>query len=251
MIFLGTGAADFSPLLKTEYRDRLGDDVRRSSSVLLCGRYLIDCGPHTLDSMRILGLDASKVTDIFITHFHSDHYDPESVQKLADIRGGQIRIWFREGARAVFPEGVQRVGMKMNNSYNYGELTVTGLAANHSAYPQHFLFCIGGRKFFYGCDGAWLLTDTFNRLKNEHIDVFVLDCTVGDYAGDYRMAEHNSVPMVRLMLPSLKTAGIVGEGSLVYVSHIAHTLHTSHAALVCMLAPDGIGVACDGLVIKL
>ena len=51
--FLGTGAADFSPLLETELRDRLDDNARRSSSVLIEGRFLIDCGPHVLDSMGL------------------------------------------------------------------------------------------------------------------------------------------------------------------------------------------------------
>ena len=51
--FLGTGAADFSPLLETEYKYQLGLDQRRSSSILIEDQFLVDCGPHTLDSMRI------------------------------------------------------------------------------------------------------------------------------------------------------------------------------------------------------
>lgn len=244
--FLGTGAADFSPLLKTEYKDRLDKNIRRSSSILICGKYLVDCGPHTLDSMRISGINASKITDLFITHFHSDHYDAESVKKLSEIRGGRLRIWYREGADAAFPEGTSKVAMKPGKTYKYGEMTVTSLASNHSMFPQHFLFCREDKKIFYGCDGAWLLNETFNKLKNEHINLMILDGTVGDYNGDYRISEHNSIPMIRLLLPSLRTVGAIDGNTAVYLSHIARTLHTDHETLCGILLGDGIKAAYDG-----
>ena len=44
--FLGTGAADFSPLLETEFKDRLDNNARRSSAILIDESILVDCGPH-------------------------------------------------------------------------------------------------------------------------------------------------------------------------------------------------------------
>lgn len=249
--FLGTGAADFSPLLATEYKDRLDENIRRSSSILINGRYLVDCGPHTIGAMKLLGTDMSKITDLFITHFHSDHYNAESVRALSEARGGRLRVWYRDGASADFPDGVHKMKMETGKTYKYGDMTVTGLAANHSGYPQHFLFCIGGKKIFYGCDGAWLLNEAFNRLKNERLDLMILDGTVGDYNGDYRISEHNSIPMIRIMLPSLRTVGAIDENTSVYISHIARTLHTDHSTLCGILCADGIKAAYDGLEISL
>ena len=99
--FLGTGAADFSPLLETEYKNKLGLDQRRSSSILIEDQFLVDCGPHTLDSLRIQGLDASGITDLFVTHFHSDHYQHQLVQELASrTRRGRNRSRWNTGCSA-------------------------------------------------------------------------------------------------------------------------------------------------------
>ena len=108
-----------------------------------------------------------------------------------------------------------------------------------------------GKKLFYGCDGAWMMTATFNYLCNSGLDMMVLDGTVGDYEGDFRMAEHNSIPMIRLMLPSLKTKEIVTEKTKVYISHLAPRLHKSHAETVEIVKNDGICVAYDGLTVEI
>lgn len=79
----------------------------------------------------------------------------------------------------------------------------------------------------------------------------VLDATCGDYAGDYRMGEHNSIPMIRLMLPSLKTWGVINEQTKVYLSHLAPKLHLPHEETVALVAKDGLLVAYDGLELEL
>lgn len=74
-----------------------------------------------------------------------------------------------------------------------------------------------------------------------------IDATCGDYVGDFRMAEHNSIPMIRLMMPSLRTIGALKENSRVFLTHIAPSLHKSHEETVKIVAPDGLEVAFDGL----
>ena len=81
--FLGTGAADFSPLLETEFKNKLDHNIRRSSSILINDTVLVDCGPHTLDSLQLQGVDLSGITDLLVTHLHADHYDPDNIAKLA------------------------------------------------------------------------------------------------------------------------------------------------------------------------
>lgn len=72
--FLGTCAADFSPKLKTEFVDCFDKNARRSSCAIIEGRYLIDCGVHTVDCLRIAGIPLENITDVFFTHLHGDHF---------------------------------------------------------------------------------------------------------------------------------------------------------------------------------
>lgn len=80
--FMGTGAADFSPRLATEFRYALDKNARCSSSVLIDDTIPIDCGPHVLDAFQIQGISLEQVTDLLITHFHDDHFNRENIEKL-------------------------------------------------------------------------------------------------------------------------------------------------------------------------
>lgn len=246
--FLGTCAADFSPRLSGDCKDRFDNDARRASCALINGRYLLDCGPHCPDSLRIAGADPAAITDIIITHLHADHFVKESVEFIA--KDHPVRLWVREGASVPDIGNVTVVRMKSFEKYAVSDgLSVTGLPANHdaAAFPQHLLIEADGKKIFYGMDGGWLLNKTYAHLWNTHLDLCVLDGTCGDYEGDYRMGEHNSIPMIRLMLPSLRTVGAIDEHSLVYISHLAPSLHKPHAETVEICKKDNINVAYDGL----
>ncbi len=250
LLFLGTCAAEFSPRLNTDLRDRFDLDVRRTSALLFDERYLIDCGVHLFDELRISGSDPGKITDLFLTHLHSDHFQPDHVRALAEGRERPLRVWVREDAE--FPEipGIELRRMKPLCEYDAGDgLSVTGLPANHDpkAFPQFLLFRRGGKKFLYATDGAWFLNESFLALRADALDLLILDGTCGDYAGDFRMGEHNSIPMIRLMLPSLLTVGAIKKETLVYITHLAPSLHLPHKETVSLLEKDGIRVAYDGL----
>ena len=253
-LFLGTSAFDYSEKLKTVYKDVFDADARRAAAGLLNGKFLVDCGLHCEESLRIAKSDVSAISDVFVTHFHEDHCDFGFLEKFAKNRSKAISVWIR--GDAVVPELSNVVWHRMEKKIRYGlsdGMTVAGLTANHdeSSFPQHLLFEKNGKKFLYACDGAWFLYDTYYALKDADLDLLVLDCTCGDYDGDYRMAEHNSVPMIRLMLPSLKNWGTISDKTEIYISHLAPSLHKSHAETVGIMAKMGVKVAYDGLTVKI
>jgi len=255
--FLGTAAADFSPRLKGDCADCFDKNARRASCLLFNDQYLIDCGPHCLDSLRIAGIDKSHITDLFVTHLHSDHFNPDNIAAIAQARrsagGENLRVWVSDGAKMPEIADVTVMPMVKFTAYTVeAGLTVTGLNANHdkAVHPQHLLFDNGGDKFFYGCDGAWLLNDTYAHLRKSPLKLMVLDGTCGDYDGDFRFAEHNTIPMIRVMLPSLRTVGIIDDNTALYISHLAPSLHKPHDETVEIMSEMGVGVAYDGLEIE-
>lgn len=251
-MFLGTCACDFSPRLKTDLKDKFDRDARRSSSLLINGHLLIDCGYHTVESLGIAGIPLSDITDIIVTHLHNDHYLPKNVQAIADAKSEPLRLWVREGAEISGYTGVEVHYMTQFEAYDVRGVSVTGIPANHSPkhHPQHFVIERGEKSFFYGCDGAWFLHDSFKFLKNKHLSLAIFDCTCGDYEGDFRAGEHNSIPMIRLMLPSLKTIGAIDENTKIMISHLAPSLHKSHAETEKIIADFGT-VAYDGMQLEL
>ncbi len=250
LMFAGTGAADFSPLLQTEYRDKLDKNVRRCASLLVNRTLLIDCGPHTLHALTLAGTDPAAVSDVLLTHLHADHYDPASLNRLAALHPG-LRIWCHPEAAPDCPAATV-IHTAPFSGVSCGDVTVTALPANHTACALHYLLQREGKRLFYGCDGAWMLSDSYSFLKKTALDLMILDATVGDYEGDYRMAEHNSIPMIRLMCKSFATVGITRPDTQIYLSHMARTLYDDdHAARAERLGREGLFPAYDGLTLTL
>ena len=251
LLFLGTSACEFSPRLETDLKDKFDKDARRSSAAIIDSRFLLDCGIHTYESLGIAGIDPSQVTDIFITHLHRDHYNEDNIAAIA--KAGGVRLWVREDAKEISIPGVTVMRMKPFVKYEVCEgVSVCGLPANHDprVTPQHLLIEYNGKKLLYALDGAWMLHDSFKHLTNMALDLAILDCTSGDYVGDFRMGEHNSIPMIRLMLPSLRTIGAFADNTHVVISHMAPSLHECHEKTVGIMAPLGVTVAYDGLCIE-
>ncbi len=247
---MGTCAYDYSEKLKTEFVDCFDFNARRSSSVLLDNRYLIDCGDHTLDSLRIARVDFNSITDVFITHLHRDHYNKEHIAEIAKNKAEKLRLWVRDDAIVPEIKNVEIIKMRLKEQYRVNrELEVTGLLANHetASCPQHLLFEKDGKKFLYACDGAWFFNETYYHLKNASLDLLVLDATCGDCLEDYRIGEHNTIPMIRLMLPSLKTWGVITGTTEIFLSHLAPSLHKPHKETEEIVKADGLKVAYDGL----
>ena len=253
LLFLGTSACEFGERLKTDLKYKFDKDVRRSSAMFIDGRFLVDCGVHTVESLAIAGIDVSNIEDVFITHLHRDHYNPENIEALARGRKEPLRLWVREGAQVPEMENVTVMQMKPFVEYSAKGAVVTGMLANHdpAAFPQHLMFDIGGKRIFYGCDGAWFINETFIFMKNKRLSAAVMDCTVGDYVGDFRLGEHNSIPMLRLMLPSMLNVNMITDDTKIIFSHLAPSLHKSHSETEQIAGKLGATVAYDGMSIEI
>ncbi len=253
LTFLGTCACDFSPRLQSECKDCFDKNARRASSALINGHILIDAGMHVLDSLRIAKIPKENITDIFITHLHKDHFDIGNITEIAAAKEEKLRLWLRFDAD--IPEIPNTEIIKMNNfeNYNTDGFTVTGLPANHDldTCPRYLLFEKEDKKLLYATDGAWILNETYYYLKNKNLDTLILDATCGEKEGEYRIGEHNTLPMIRLMMPSFKTFGIINEKTKIYLTHLAPSLHLPHDEIVASVEKDGLMVAYDGLIINI
>lgn len=256
LLFLGTCACDYSPLLKTDFRDSFDRNARRSSSVLIDSRILIDCGDHTLDSIRIAGVDPAKIEAVVVTHSHGDHFRPAHIAAIAAAGERKLQV-FCSPICAGLLFGINNVSVQPvahGIELNWNGYRILPLCSNHQTqFPGeltlHYLIEKDNRRLFYGLDGAWYPTCTGKFLYNKQINLFVFDATVGDYDGDIRTFEHNSVPMIRTMLKAFRAFNAFAPDAQIYLSHLAPSLYKplDHDAIVERVAPDGLLVAYDGL----
>lgn len=250
LLFLGTGAADFPPEMgQNPLYEIENKSIRRSSSTLLDGKLLLDCGLHTADCAEYFGVDAEKIEALLLTHLHGDHFWPDAIRRIAEKRSRPLPIYFSDAGKASMPEIPNTVAFPtpVGTTFTVGEYQITSLPANHTAFPCHYSIESGDKKLFYGLDGAWLCFDTFYAMRKKKYDVMILDATVGDYEGDFRLAEHNSIPMIRMMEKSFPSMRAADEHTKIVLDHLARTLHKSYEETVEIAAKDGYIVAYDGM----
>lgn len=258
LLFLGTGAADWPEIPADDVKFDTDKKIRRRSTMLINEKYLIDCSPFSYDYAEFLGVDLSEITDIFLTHSHIDHLYRDSLLKFARAAKSKITFHCHKDAVGRIPlEGDELELIKIAPFELFDELVTEDfiavpLQSNHTVEnsPEttvHYVFKCSDKTFFYGCDGAWLLSKTWDYLCKCRFDLVIFDGTVGDYEDDWRIATHNSIPMIRIMVKAMKTKGIIDDNTTIMLSHFARTLHAGIKETEELLSKDGMCAAYDSL----
>ncbi len=174
LTFLGTGAADWPLQNPDEYAE-----FRWWSSVLIDDVLLIDPGPQVFEALKATKKCPEKIKYVINTHTHKDHFSQETLSGL-------------EAEGAIF------MPLSHSEVKTVAQYTIRAYKGNHGTCRNtlHFLISDHERTIFYGLDGAWLLYDEVQAIKEYRPDVAVIDATIGDIDGDYRIFEHNNLSMV-------------------------------------------------------
>ena len=260
--FLGTGAADWV-VPQSEVANPI--DFRRFSSALIDDTLLIDPGPHIFDFAEQNGTPHmfDNVRYCIVTHSHADHLCPETVEKLRELSG--CHFYGSYGVRqklalnsSLFQKGdnpFQEVHYETR--YSLGNYSIIPLRSNHTTEnPQettlnYIIENEKGKRMFYGLDSAWIPVQSWIYMRNMPMQVMVLELTIGDVAGDFRVFEHTSIPMLKIMLETMRSNHYCAENARIFVSHMARGLHGTHAELCRQLAPLDVIPAYDGLTLEI
>ena len=175
--FIGTGAADF------DWSEYGKPGVLGSTSTLLDDHVLIDCGPTVPAALARFNADAAEITDIVITHNHSDHFDMESVKKIAG--NGKIRLFGSPQVCAEAEVCCEVHPVSYGCRFQVAGFDFLALPANHAVedpYEDTFLYVIsgGGRTLLYALDTAWFSSRAKRFLGTSYLDGIIWDATMSE-----------------------------------------------------------------------
>ena len=258
--FLGSGAADWDINAFTP-----DAPFRRFQSALINSDLLIDPGPHIFHFAEHNGtphlLDGVK--NIIVTHTHRDHFDPESIRRLCVDRDCVLwgDIWCKNKLVAALGEAeasrIRFAETSLRATYDIGGYGVTVLRANHvtdcpDEVARMYLISQDDRILWWTGDSAWIPTESWNVIKSVPVNTVVMELTCGEIApDDWRIFEHNTPDMLRLMLTMFRKYRHFAPDVKYYVTHLARTLHTDHERLQAFLDPLDVTPAFDGMTVDI
>jgi phosphoribosyl 1,2-cyclic phosphate phosphodiesterase len=239
--------------------------TRPSMKVCMTSRLSTD----TITAERVLsqfGFD--RLRAIFISHSHHDHFRPDHLCAMALKAGHPIEICANAAALDKLKaqsEGLPGAELLVPHLLEANEAptvlefdgyTVTPLRSNHQTdvpgeQTLHFLIEKDGKTVFYGTDGAWLPTATGKYLYGKKLNCYLFDATCAEHEGEYRIYEHNTLPMIRMMVSVMRTKDTFAEDAKLVLVHLAPSLHKSHAETEVIAAADGLTVAYDGMELEI
>lgn len=237
LVFLGTGAADWPVRPQADVRYDTDGLIRRTCSLLINGKYLIDPAPESwFFAVKVLKLDLSGLKAVILTHSHGDHFSLKALDGFLGEARGKVGFYCHEGtipSLKLTEKELSRMRLhplKTGDRVKLGKVTMQALGANHEVSRTretalHYLFACEGKKFFYGCDGAWFLAQTWSVLRKHELDLAIMEATVGSMRANYRIASHNTLAMVDMLVEAMEECGILRKDSLVVLSHLSRELH--------------------------
>ncbi|MBR7104826.1 MAG: MBL fold metallo-hydrolase [Lentisphaeria bacterium] len=218
--FIGTGAADHD-------WSRYGSpDVLGSAATLIDDHILIDCGPTVAAALKRFDVDTEKITDILITHNHSDHFD---LRVLKELTAGR-KVWLHgspqvcQAACAFCQVHTLHWGVK----FRAGVYEILPMESNHAVDDPTeetycYLFSGEGKNLLYALDTAWFPSRACKMLGKTRLDAVVWDATMSE-PGDWRIFDHSDGLMFNIQRQVFIRRGNMDENTKIFFDHRARTL---------------------------
>ncbi|WML48354.1 MBL fold metallo-hydrolase [Neobacillus sp. PS3-34] len=264
---LGTSAAEGFPgiFCQCEHCKKArilgGKNIRTRTSAIIDDILKIDFPPDT--NLHVLrdGIDLSKITDLLITHTHSDHLYPEDLSMRLPIYahgfdhplhvyGHDLPIFLCRNRIGNTDGHIIYHHTHAYRTYEVSNYKVTPLLADHNKQESCMIFAIekNEKSFLYGHDTGWFPHETWEWLKGKQMDLIILDCTNGHFPVRHN---HLNIEAVKEMQGLFLQENILKKEGKIIVTHFSHNIGLQHQDLEDIFKPLGIEVAYDGKMIEI
>lgn len=271
--YLGTAAAEGIPALFCDCEvckkaaKRGGKEIKSRHQALLDDNILLDFGPDTINHIQKYGIRSDLITDILITHSHTDHFYPADMEFLGKgyaTRNNKDKIHFYGNKIIVekakywqdllkVPERFDAKEVKAFKTFKFRGYEVTPLPANHDpkSIPLIYLIEKNGKSMIYGHDTSIFADEVFNYLdKNLKKPLSFISLDITQAIDKNNRYYHMSMDVFLETIDLMKKKGILDDKTIVVASHISHNGKINHKELAKMFKKYGVILSYDGMEIS-
>ena len=271
--FYGTAAAEGVPALYCDCavceaaRKRKGKDFRTRSQALVDENLLIDFPADTYMHVLDYGLPLHKISDVIITHSHSDHLYVEDVlmrapgfsnmgtDKPLNIYGSCTvvdALRENQGICNIAEKGYLNIKcLNVFETVCVGGYNVTPLAADHQNEAEAFIYLIekDGKTILYAHDTGFFPENTMEYLAKvkPHIDFATFDCC---YSLRHCERGHLGFDEVMVMKERLEEICVIDKDSVCCVNHFSHNNGEMYEDMERYAAKYGFLTSYDGMEVE-
>ncbi len=279
--FLGTAAAEGIPGIFcgckncVDAREKGGRYVRTRSQVIIDDNLLIDFGPDTYLHSLKYGIDISKLSDVLITHVHSDHFYPTELKNRLAGYASYMKhqaITFHGSEDIVAPlseilsgadteENRSRIKVHVLAPYETVRILdydVTPLPACHgTSHPYIYLINDGRSAFLLLNDSGRLLPSHYEWLKGcgASVGAVSYDCTYGnvDVEKMFGVADHHMGLLDDIAVRDrLMSEGIITDKTVNIATHFSHNPEgVGYGEMLTHTDECGFALAYDGMTVEI
>lgn len=247
--YIGTAAAEAIPALFCQCqvcenaRKNLGREFRSRSGAVIGDNLLIDFPPDVYHSTIRAGVYLPGIKDIFITHSHEDHCDPDELaNRITPVtckrKPGEdydTNVYGNIGVIDKLSRLSGKPGIKLHHIKPFEPITtngytVTPLKTQHMKIEEAYIYLIeqNGKRFLYGNDTGFFPNETIDYLTGKYLDAVSLDCTYAMMHCEKGWG-HMSLAL-NVELKDLLISRSAADQNTIFIAH-----HFSHNGFI----PDG------------
>lgn len=269
----GTGAAERIPAIFCECRvcmnakTKRGKEIRTQAQALVNDDLLLDFGGDSYHHYLEHGIPLTRLSDLLVTHWHSDHFYGEDLAYRMHAYGNDFEQLMTVHGTETVQEFYQRAfGLEQQRDASRlrfhtvhagdrfqvvaGKYTVDVFDAQHGHnYGDCVFFGIndGQKAVLYAHDTGPFSADAWKQIENAGViyDYVSLDCTLG--FSNARTPVHMTLPENVAVRERLGDLGLVGDHTIFVSNHFSHNAGATHEELVEQASRVGFRVAYDGM----
>jgi phosphoribosyl 1,2-cyclic phosphate phosphodiesterase len=268
--FLGTAASEGMPALFCECEvcqettKRGGKNIRTRSSLMIGEKHKVDLPPDTFLHALRRGKGFSEVEHLFITHSHADHFYAEAlrlrVPPFAVIPSGRtlcihgtntVEDLAKRTLGSPLPEQLSFHRVELFSFFSAGDVDVLPIRASHKSDELclNYVFMFPGKGLLQAFDTGWYEEATWSALRGLMLDAAIIECTAGQL--EEPPTSHLGIDALMQMKERLVDERGLRPNAQVIATHFSHIGGLLHKELQDALAPAGIEVAYDGMVLQI